>query len=130
MASGNDRAPLAALFAYQQEVVARYAAAADPKLERLRAEAEDAARVLRRALVATGGKPSPSPRSDEGSLRAIIEAEEALVAGYYSAMQSFAEARHMSGAAALMAQAGRRLVALRDLAGGPLLPRAFETGGA
>ena len=125
-----DRAPLAALYAYQQEVLARYGAVSNPKLARLRSEAGDAAVQLRKALVDAGGTPSPAPRSDANSIDAIIEAEEALVAGYYAAMQSLSDTRHISGAAALMARAGRRLVVLRDLAGKPVLPRAFETGGA
>jgi hypothetical protein len=64
------------------------------------------------------------------TLDTLIAAEEALVAGCYSALQDLKQERHLKGCAAFMADAGRRLVALRKLAGDPLLPRAFETGGA
>jgi hypothetical protein len=58
----------------------------------------------------------------------LITAEELAVGGYYAALQSLNDARHVRGCAAFMAQAGRHLVVLRQLAGRPLLPRAFETG--
>lgn len=126
----RDRAPLTALLAYQKEAIARYAAASGDRLAQLHAEAEDAARLLEKALVAAGGEPPQRPESRDGGLEAIIQAEESLVAGCYSAMQSLEQARHLRVAAAVMAQSGRRLVILRDLAGDALLPRAFETGGA
>jgi hypothetical protein len=72
----------------------------------------------------------PSDPSRRGWLRAIVSGEEASVASYYRALQGLTGERHLAGAAAFMAQAGRRLVVLRHLAAEPLLPRAFETGGA
>jgi len=93
---------------------------------------------LRRALEQDGGTPSPPPDpatapppadpSRRGYLRDVIGAEDASIQGYYAALQNLRDQRHLAGAAAFMAQAGRRLVVLRKLAGEPLLPRAFETG--
>ena len=146
-ARAADRGPLSALVAYQQEVVFGYevtlrkAPLGDRdrgSLEHLRGDAEQAAAALRKTLVAEGGKPSappdpatappPADPNLPGYLRDVIRAEEAAVAGYYTALQAMTDERHLRGSAAFMAQAGRRLVVLRKLAGEPLLPRAFETG--
>lgn len=138
-----DRGPLSGLVAYQQAVASEYAAALargsfDARrrttLERFRTQAVEAAASLRRALEDEGGKPSQAaapgsipPPSDW--LRELIRVEELAVAAYYTALQTLDDERHMRGAAAFMAQSGRRLVVLRELAGTPLLPRPFETGG-
>jgi hypothetical protein len=53
-----------------------------------------------------------------------------LIASCYTALQNVGDERDLKGIAAFMADAGRRVVVLRDLGGKPLLPRAFETGGA
>ena len=146
-AADDDRGPLEALVAYAQQVVFGYevALAKAPltrgdraTLTRFRAEAAAAAAALRHALEQDGGKPSPPPDpatapppadpSRRGYLRDLIGAEEASIQGYYASLQSLRDPRHLQGAAAFMAQAGRRLVVLRKLAGEPLLPRAFETG--
>jgi hypothetical protein len=138
VAASSDRAPLSALVAYQQEVVSTYDAAlggasADDResLEALRRRAEQAAAALRRALAAVGAKAAATtgPASNPG-LRGLIRAEEALVSSYYVALQSLDDERHLKAAAAFMADTGRRLVVLRNLAGEELLPRPFETGGA
>jgi hypothetical protein len=149
LAADTDRTPLAALVAYQQEVVFGYEVALHKAplrrtdrgtLERLRRESKQAAAALRKALQDEGGKPPappdpatappPGDPSRRGYLRDLITAEELAVGSYYTAMQSLEDERHLQGSAAFMAQAGRRLVALRELAGDPLLPRAFETGSA
>ena len=144
----QDRNPLSALVAYQQEVVFGYQTtlAKAPlngergTLQRFERDASQAADALRRALKDAGGKavalpnpalaPPPTDASRRGWLRALITAEEAAVASFYNALQSMTDSRHLNGAAAFMALGGRRLVVLRHLAGDPLLPRSFETGGA
>jgi hypothetical protein len=151
-AAGDDTALLEALFAYQQEVVFAYELALDsgplrasdkPALTKLRDEAAQEAAVLRKAVVAGGGTPvAPRPTGSaqlppavahasdrRGYLRYIITSEEAAVNGFYVALQALVTERLVRGAAAFMGQGGRRLVVLRDLAGDPLVPRAFETGG-
>jgi hypothetical protein len=149
LAATTDRGPLTGLVAYQQEVVFGYEVALrqgpfDARerrtLQRFRADAEQAAQALRKALQDQGGKPPPSPDpatappshnlGKRGYLADLITAEELAVAAYYAALQTLEDERHLRGAAAFMAQSGRHLVVLRDLAGKPLLPRAFETGGA
>jgi hypothetical protein len=146
-AATTERAPLAALVAYQQQVVFGYQVALRKgpfgtrdraEFERFLTEAQQAATALRKALEAEGGTPSPPqdpatapPPSDptrRGYLADLMTAEEMAVASYYASLQSLQEERHLRGCAAFMAQAGRHLVVLRQLAGRPLLPRAFETG--
>jgi hypothetical protein len=148
-ATDSDRAPLAALVAYQQQVVLGYqvALAKAPlshseraTLTRFGADARQAAAALRAALRSEGGTPGPipdpatAPLPSEAKLHGFVEGlitvEEASVAGYYDGMQALEDQRHLSGTAAFMAQAGRRLVVLREMAGDPPLPRNFETGGA
>jgi hypothetical protein len=148
-ADDNDRGPLIALVAYQQEVVFGYEvtlaqAPLEPAerttLEHFRRDAQQAATALRKALEAEGAKPSapPDPKTAppatdptlRGYLHDVIVAEQAAVASFYTALQGLTDTRHVNGSAAFMAQAGRRLVVLRHLAGDPLLPRTFETGGA
>jgi ferric-dicitrate binding protein FerR (iron transport regulator) len=146
-AANTDTGPLTGLVAYEQAVAAGYTAALQkaplnkrdrPTLESFRRQVEESAAALRKALQAAGGKapappdpattPPPQDPSRRGWLRALVSGEEASVAGYYEALQSLIDERHLNGSAAFMAQSGRRLVVLRDLAGEPLLPRAFETG--
>ena len=145
--AATDRGPLGGLVAYQQQVVFGYVVALRDAplgdrdrgiLEPFRRDAEQAAAALRKALEDAGGSPPappdadhPPPRSDSSRrayLGDLITAEESAVASYYRALQGLEYERHLKGAAAFMAQAGRRLVVLRHLAGQPLLPRAFETG--
>lgn len=149
MTAASDQGALSALVAYQQEVVFGYAVALAKAplrdsdrhtLERSKAEAEQAAAVLRRELQAAGGKasapPDPAtapPAADPtraGFLRDLVAVEEASIQAYYRALQRLTGERHLRGSAAFMAQSGRRLVVLRDLAGMVVLPRNFETGGA
>lgn len=145
----SDRGPLEGLVAYQQEVAFGYTVALGQgpfdsnersTLRGFLSDAEQAVAALRRALEGEGGKPTPAPDANNppppsapgraGYLADLITAEDSLVAGYYVAMQSLSQERYLRGAAAFMAQAGRRLVVLRQLAGRELLPRSFETGGA
>lgn len=144
LAKGTDRGPLAGVGAYQGAVAAEYGAAlaegafGDAQratLERFRAQALEAARSLREAVADEGGR-APAA-ADPGSipaprdwLRDVIRVEELAVAAYYAALQGLEHERNLRAAAAFMAQSGRRLVVLRQLAGEPLLPRAFETGAA
>lgn len=149
MSAVNDRAPLAGLVAYEQQVLFGYEvtlaqAPLDPAqrktIESFRAQSAQSAATLRKALRAVGGTPSPPPNpaqapqatdpSLRGYLRDVVIAEEQAVQAYYDAFQSLADPRHIAGAAAFMAQSGRRLVVLRKLSGQELLPRSFETGGA
>jgi hypothetical protein len=145
----SDTNTLEALVAYAQEVLFGYevtlrqAPVSDSTraaLERMGGEAGGAADALRHELTRAGGKVPPQPdpntappaKSQEvrSFLEDVITVEEAAVARYYTALQELDDERHIKGTAAFMAQAGRRLVRLRKLAGQPLLPRAFETGGA
>jgi hypothetical protein len=126
-ASDADKGPLDALAAYHAEVVDQYDA--------LIAKAHDSERqslqaLRRRAAGAAAALPGPPPLPPlaNTTLETLIAAEEALVAGCYTALQSLMQARHLKGCAAFMTDAGRRLVVLRKLAGQPLVPRAFETG--
>ena len=145
----SDQGTLDALVAYQQEVVFGYdvtlAKAPLTRTDRVtltgfRRDAHQAATALRAALRQEGGTPPPPPDpgsapppSDptrKGFLRDVITVEEAAVGSYYRALQDLSEERHLQGSAAFMAQCGRRLVVLRRMTGAPLLPTAFETGGA
>jgi hypothetical protein len=145
----SDVNALSALVAYQQEVVFGYdivfakaplRASDRPTLERFQRDATQAADALRTALKQAGGTPAalPDPRlapppkdpSRSGYLRELTLAERNAVASFYNALQQITDERHLRGAAAFMAQGGRRLVVLRHLVGDPLLPRSFETGSA
>jgi hypothetical protein len=151
LAADNDVALLEVLTAYQQEVVFLYELAlrSGPLEARdrsvlgdLRDQAATAAAAIRKALAGNGGTPPPQKpiaaatlppaaarKLDRaGYLKAIVDAEEATVGGFYTALQALGEERLVRATAAFMVQGGRRLVTLRKLAGDPLLPRAFETG--
>jgi hypothetical protein len=151
--AGNDVALLEVLAAYQQAVVFQYELALQSGplegrdggvLGNLRDQAEAVATAIRKALVEKGATPPPQKpvasaklppevarKADRrGYITAIVDAEEATVGGFYAALQALVDERLVRGTAAFMAQGGRRLVTLRELAGDPLLPRAFETGGA
>jgi hypothetical protein len=149
-AADPDKVRLEALLAYQQQVVFAYELAlrsapltpADRSvLARQRDQAAEAAAALRKTVVRTGGTPIAPPPSSapappevaqepgrRGHLRYIIATEEAAVNGFYVALQGLAAIRVVRAVSAFMAQGGRRLVIVRNLAGDPLLPRAFETG--
>ena len=148
-ASTTEVTPLIALVAYQQEVVFGYDVTLlraplergdRPTLTGFRHDAAVAAAALRAALKKVGGTPPPAPDPKtaqtpadpcrNGYLHEVILAEESAVARYYLALAQLMDKRHLRGSAAFMAQTGRRLVVLRNMVGAPLLPRAFETGGA
>ena len=109
-----------------------------PTLRRLRADAAQNDAALRRALVRKGGTPpsraesvqvaQPPPGGRASYLRYLLQTEEVMAAGWYQALQKLDDRGLLEGAAAQMAAGGRRLVPLRNLAGLPLLPKAFETG--
>jgi hypothetical protein len=152
-AADTDVALLEVLTAYQQEVVFLYELALrsgplegrdGSVLGNLRDQAAAVAAALRKALVGKGGTPPPQKpiasaklppeaarKADRrGYLNAIVDAEDATMGGFYAALQALVDKRLVRDTAAFMASSGRRLVTLRNLAGDPLLPRAFETGGA
>ena len=145
----SDVNALSALVAYQQEVVFGYQIVLSkaplrtsdrPTLKGFQSDASQAADALRSALKEAGGTPAPLPDprlapppkdpSRDGYLRELIVAENNGVASFYNMLQQMTDTRHLQGAAAFMAQGGRRLVVLRHLVGDPLLPRSFETGSA
>jgi hypothetical protein len=145
----SDQGPLASLVAYQQVVVYGYEVTLDranlttherTTLTTFAAQAKAAAAALRHALRDAGGTPTPppnpatAPRRTSNSVRSymrdLVTAEEDAAQSYYDALRNLTGAHHIAGAAAFMAAGGRRLVVLRQFAGEPLLPRAFETGGA
>jgi hypothetical protein len=146
-AADADKTVLEALVAYQLQVVFAYDMAlrrapfkpADRSvLAQQRGQAAGVAAALRTAVVRSGGTPiaPPAPTGEQASqdpglrgyLRYIVATEEAAVNGFYVALQSLADARSIQGLAPFMAQGGRRLVIVRNVAGDQLLPRAFETG--
>jgi hypothetical protein len=150
-ADDSDTGLLEALLAYQQEALFSYELAlrSGPLQRRdrqvlgnLRDQAAQAAVALRRAVVRAGGTPvAPRPRtsatlppaiaresSRHGYLTYILTAEEAALNAFYVSLQALTESRLVRDAARFMAQGGRRLVLVRNLAADPLLPRAFETG--
>jgi hypothetical protein len=127
LAADPDQAPLNALAAYHAEVVDQY----DALIAKTRGNERRSLQSLRRrAAGAAAALPTPPPLAAPANttLDTLIAAEEALVAGCYTALQSLTEEGHLKGCAAFMTDSGRRLVVLRGLAGHPLLPRAFETG--
>ena len=103
------------------------------RLVALRGQAERGAESLRVVLASLGGKPpaAPAPATPPGPDRIgfLIETEQGAVNAWYRALQSLGDARVLAVAAVQMTAGGRRLVVLRDIAGRPLLPSAFETGG-
>ena len=142
MTTSGDTRFLEALLGYQQQAVLAYEralesgsfSAQDERVLRgLSDQARQSAAALRKAVVRAGGTPPAAaplaPTSGrDGYLESITGAEDAAVGGYYVSLQALYGAKLIRGVSAFMAQAGRRLVALRDLAGDPLVPRAFETG--
>jgi hypothetical protein len=127
------------VYAYDQVLLRAPLEPADrPALRRLQRDAAQNDTALRRALVRKGGTPpsraesaqvaQPPPGGRGSYLRYLIQAEEVMAGGWYQALQKLGDRKLIEGAAAQMAAGGRRLVPLRDLAGVPLLPRAFETG--
>ena len=129
-AAGTDTGPLTVIAAYHRAVIGAYDAliakahgTERADLKRLRLRAANAAAALPKP-------PSTTPVATDATLDQLIQIEEALIASCYTALQNVGDERHLKGIAAFMADAGRRVVVLRDLGGKPLLPRAFETGGA
>jgi hypothetical protein len=129
-AADADAGPLTVLAAYHLAVIGAYDAliakangAERSKLRQLRSRAANAAAALPKP-------PSTTPVAADATLDQLIMLEEALIASCYTALENVGDERHLKGIAAFMADAGRRAVVLRELAGKPLLPRAFETGSA
>ena len=129
-AAETDTGPLTVIAAYHRAVIGAYDAliaethgTQRATLKRLRLRAANAAAALPKP-------PSATPVATDATIGQLIQIEEALIASCYTALQNVADERHLKGIAAFMADAGRRVVVLRDLGGKPLLPRAFETGGA
>lgn len=130
-AAGSDSSgPLIVLAQYLRAVISAY----DAAIQHATGTDRDSLRDLRtRAAGAAAALPKPAPAAPaprDTTLEQLIQLEEALIANSYTALQNLGEERHLEGVAALMTGAGRRVVVLRDLAGKPLLARAFETGGA
>jgi hypothetical protein len=130
LAADSDSGPLSALAAYQHAVISAY----DAVIPAASGGDERTLRKLRtRAAGVAGELPKPPPAAPapaDATLDQLIALEEALIANCYTGLENVSEERHLKGVAAFMADAGRRVVVLRDLAGQPLLPRAFETGEA
>lgn len=140
--SGHDRSLFSVLVAYQDAVLGAYVGALQAKgvsrldrerLAALRTQAGRAAEAVRATIASLGGKPpaaapAPSPAGSD-RIAFLIETEQGAVNAWYRALQSLDGARVLGVAAAQMTAGGRRLVVLRDIAGQPLLPSAFETGG-
>lgn len=130
LAADSDTGPLSVLAAYHRAVIGAY----DALIRDAQAGAERSTlRQLRtRAAGAAGALPKPpstTPVPADATLDQLIALEDALIASCYTALQNAGDERHLRAIAAFMADAGRRAVVLRKLAGRPLLPRAFETGG-
>lgn len=128
LAAQRDEGPLTVIAAYHRAAIGAYdalIAKADgtqrTTLRQLRARAANAAAALPKP-------PATTPVPADATLDQVIELEEALIASCYTALQNVGDDRHLKGIAAFMADSGRRVVVLRNLAGKPLLPRAFEIG--
>lgn len=143
-ASGQDRGLLSVLAAYHDALLAAYrdvlAGGRLPNVDRTRLSALEqraarADRSVRAALAAIGGRAAAAPataaaRGDRMQrIGYLIAAEEGTVNGWYRALQSLDDQGLLRVGAAQMTDGGRRLVVLREIAGEPLLPRAFESGG-
>jgi len=129
-AAETDTGPLTVIAAYHRAVIGAYDAliakthgTQRATLKRLRLRAANAAAALPKP-------PSTTPVATDATIDQLIQIEEALIASCYTALQNVGDDHNLKGIAAFMADAGRRVVVLRDLGGKPLLPRAFETGGA
>jgi hypothetical protein len=131
----------AVLYAYDQVLAhAPLRAGERPVLTRLREQAAQSDAAVRQALRRKGGTApprseaaqvsKPPPGSRAAQLRYLVQNEEGMTANWYTALQKLHDRHLIAGVAAYMAAGGRRLVVLRNLAGLPLLPRAFETGGS
>ena len=138
-AANQDKDLLELLTAYTSAVVVAYEQAPPGRsLGRFKADVTQMDDALRQTVAKRGG--SPPPRRPAGApsrpggvsraeyLRHVVASEEALESAWFAALQKLADRRVLEGAIAYMAAGGRRLVVLRELAGLPLLPRAFETG--
>ncbi len=110
----------------------------------LRGHEAQHAKVLETALTDLGGTPPAPPsgtaavddvvgglddiRDEAGALAFLIELELAQVAAYHDAHARLVEARLLQTAASIMGAEGQHLVVLREAAGEPPVPNAFETG--
>jgi hypothetical protein len=139
-AAGNNVVLLGVLVGYNDAVLSTYELALRnpdlpardrPLLRQLYNQAKVADTALRQTLARTGATPPPRrrPGAGTGDVKSIVAAEEATVGAYYVSLQSVPDRSLIAEISGLMAQGGRRLVQLRDLAGVAPLPSAFETGG-
>ena len=151
-ATPEDRGLLEVLGGYSALVVFSYElalhnaplqSAQKEQVKKLSGQALATDDALRSALRRAGGTPIPrrppiftqlppeiARKADAPAyVRYVVDKEQGLVNGFYATVEQLADPGLVSGACTFMAAAGRRLVALRDIAGLPLLPRAFETGG-
>jgi hypothetical protein len=127
-AADTDAGPLSVLAAYHRAVIGAY----DALIAKARGADRSTLRQLRtraaNAAAALPKPPSTTPVSADATLDQLITLEEALIASCYTALQNVGDERHLKAVAAFMADAGRRVVVVRDHAGKALLPRAVETG--
>jgi hypothetical protein len=130
LAAETDAGPLTVIAAYHRAAIGAY----DALIAKAHGTHRGTLKQLRsRAANAAAALPKPPPTTPvpaDATLEQLIELEEALIGSCYTALQNVADERHLKGIAAFMADSGRRVVVVRGLAGKPLLPRAFETGGA
>jgi hypothetical protein len=150
--TGEDRGLLEVLVRYGEALVFSYELALHnaplqrrdkETLTKLRDQVVQADDAVRAALRRTGGTAPPrrppafaqlppriARKADRAAyLKHIVRNEEGLVSGWYASLQKLADLKLVEAAAAFMAAGGRRLVVVRNMAGLPLLPRAFENGG-
>jgi hypothetical protein len=130
LAVDSDSGPLTVIAAYLQALISAYDAVIPHAGDSDRGTLRDLRTRAAAAAAAVPKAPPSAPAPADTTLDQLIELEEALIASYYTALRNLGQERHLEGVAAFMADAGRRVVVLRDMAGQPLLPRAFETGGA
>ena len=113
-------------------------------LRGFRAQEQQHADALTKALTDLGGTPPPAPqgvadvdevvkglrdvRSQAEVVSFLVELETATVAAYFDGMGKLGEAKLLQTGASIMANEGQHLVVLRQAAGRPRVPNAFETG--
>jgi rubrerythrin len=145
-----NRAALTSSLEVVQATVVSYTAIANGELLRSNAETtlrafldheNQHAQALGDALDQKGAKqPAPptraqipglaSLRSQQQALEFAIGLERRAIATYYKATETLSDANALKTLATIMGCDGQHLTVLRQLAGRPAVPRAFETGQA